>query len=54
MTVHDRGTWREPPPVTDRGRGLPLIRTVVDEVTIVRDGGTTITMRRAFTGSGAE
>jgi PAS domain S-box-containing protein len=54
VTVHDRGRWREPDPHSDRGRGLPLIRTVVDDVTIVRDGGTTITMRRALRGGGAE
>ncbi|GIJ52608.1 SpoIIE family protein phosphatase [Virgisporangium aurantiacum] len=54
LTVHDRGRWREPDPRTDRGRGLPLIRTVVDDVTIVRDGGTTITMRRALRERGVE
>jgi serine/threonine-protein kinase RsbW len=54
LTVHDRGMWREPDPLTDRGRGLPLIRTVVDDVTIVRDSGTTITMRRALRERGAE
>ena len=54
LIVHDRGIWREPDPFSDRGRGLPLIRTVTDDVTIVRDGGTTITMRRALRERGTE
>jgi anti-sigma regulatory factor (Ser/Thr protein kinase)/GAF domain-containing protein len=53
LTVHDRGAWREPDAESDRGRGLPLIETVVDTVTVVHDGGTTITMRRALQGSDA-
>lgn len=54
LTVHDRGRWREPDPNSDRGRGLPLVRTVVDDVTVVHDGGTTVTMRRALRGSGVD
>jgi serine/threonine-protein kinase RsbW len=52
LTVHDRGRWQEPDPQSDRGRGLALMETVVDTVTVVHDGGTTITMRRALRGGG--
>jgi serine/threonine-protein kinase RsbW len=54
LTVHDRGTWREPDPRSDRGRGLPLIATVVDDVSIVNDGGTTVTMRRTLQRGGTD
>jgi serine/threonine-protein kinase RsbW len=50
LTVHDRGRWQEPDPRSDRGRGLALIETVADEVTIAYDGGTTVTIRRALRG----
>jgi serine/threonine-protein kinase RsbW len=50
LTVHDRGHWQDPDPNSDRGRGLALIETVVDDVTITRDGGTTVTMRRRLQG----
>ncbi|MGW6442724.1 SpoIIE family protein phosphatase [Lentzea sp. NPDC055074] len=47
VTVADTGTWKTP--VTDtattRGRGTAIMRTVMDEVTIVPDpSGTTVTM----------
>ncbi|GIJ69768.1 SpoIIE family protein phosphatase [Virgisporangium ochraceum] len=50
LAVHDRGAWQDPDPQSDRGRGLALIETVVDDVTIAHDGGTTITMRRRLQG----
>ena len=30
--VRDRGTWREPQATSERGRGLPLMRKLMDEV----------------------
>jgi serine/threonine-protein kinase RsbW len=58
VTVADRGSGFDPmelpahPPVTDperlnfeRGLGIPIIKTLVDEVTFTsHDGGTTVTM----------
>jgi serine/threonine-protein kinase RsbW len=46
LVVRDRAGWREPAPGGDRGRGLALIRSLMDKVTIERDGGTVISMRR--------
>jgi serine/threonine-protein kinase RsbW len=49
VRVRDRGSWR--PERTDlaRGRGLQLIRQLMDQVIVERDIGTTITMRRLQT-----
>ena len=46
VQVSDQGSWR--PASTDiaRGRGLQLIRQVMDQVVISKDAGTTVTMRR--------
>ena len=47
VCVRDRGTWREPQATPDRGRGLPLMRKLMDDVEVQpRAGGTTILMRR--------
>ncbi len=47
VCVRDRGSWREPRATPDRGRGLPLMRKLMDEVDVQpRPGGTTILMRR--------
>jgi anti-sigma regulatory factor (Ser/Thr protein kinase) len=44
--VSDRGRWRRPGAPGDRGRGLQLIRTLVDEVDVDRSStGTTVEMR---------
>jgi serine/threonine-protein kinase RsbW len=48
VRVADHGVWRSAPGDLARGRGLQLIRQVMDEVNIVRGAsGTTVTMRRA-------
>ncbi len=48
VTVQDDGSWSEVPAKGNRGRGLNIIRAVMDDVTIDRaTGGTTLTMRRA-------
>ncbi|GAB1645607.1 SpoIIE family protein phosphatase [Krasilnikovia sp. MM14-A1259] len=46
VRVADRGTWRQTREEDSRGRGLRLIRQVMDEVVIARGEGTTVTMRR--------
>jgi serine/threonine-protein kinase RsbW len=46
VTVSDRGVWRTTGTDLSRGRGLQLIRQVMDEVAVVPAGeGTTVTMR---------
>ncbi|SHM21839.1 SpoIIE family protein phosphatase [Cryptosporangium aurantiacum] len=46
VTIRDGGLWqpRETPP--DRGRGLMLMNRLMDEVTVDRGDGTTVTMSR--------
>ena len=46
VTVHDQGTWRPPDrDPGDRGRGLLIMRQLLDRVTLVEAGrGTTVTM----------
>jgi serine phosphatase RsbU (regulator of sigma subunit)/anti-sigma regulatory factor (Ser/Thr protein kinase)/anti-anti-sigma regulatory factor len=50
-TVTDTGTWREPVgPVTNRGRGLAMVRTMVDGLVIDRDDhGTRTSIRHRLT-----
>jgi anti-sigma regulatory factor (Ser/Thr protein kinase) len=47
IRIADEGRWRQVPAPGDRGRGLPLMRAVMDTVD-VRSGedGTVVTMRR--------
>ncbi|MBB5135884.1 PAS domain S-box-containing protein [Thermocatellispora tengchongensis] len=46
IRVSDQGTWRDPCS-SDRGRGIPLMRAVMDSVTIdPGPSGTTVEMRR--------
>jgi serine/threonine-protein kinase RsbW len=53
LEVRDRGAWREPRSGTDRGRGTPIMRAVMDEVVVERDGvGTVVRMRRSRAGDG--
>lgn len=45
VAVRDHGTWSESSPGPLRGRGLPLIETLSDDVTLSSaDSGTTVTM----------
>jgi serine/threonine-protein kinase RsbW len=46
IRVADRGTWRPARIDVARGRGLQLIRQVMDQVGFERGEGTTVTMRR--------
>jgi anti-sigma regulatory factor (Ser/Thr protein kinase) len=44
--VRDTGRWRDAPSRGDRGRGLPLMRTLVDEVVVEPgDAGTVVRVR---------
>ena len=48
VTVHDHGTWRAPRE-SARGRGLPLMRALMDSVDVAPGPtGTTVTLRRAL------
>jgi anti-sigma regulatory factor (Ser/Thr protein kinase) len=50
LTVRDRGRWR-PPRGTHRGRGLPLIEALMDEIEVQpTPEGTSIVMRRTLAG----
>jgi len=47
LRVADSGRWRASPAPGDRGRGLPLMRAVMDAVEVAKgNGGTVVTMRR--------
>ena len=50
IVVQDFGSWREPTGATDRGRGLVLIRALMDSVDIeTAPRGTRVTMHRRLT-----
>ncbi|HEV7657293.1 MAG TPA: SpoIIE family protein phosphatase [Mycobacteriales bacterium] len=47
IRVTDTGNWRQVPAPGDRGRGLPLMKAVMDEVEVESGkGGTVVSMRR--------
>lgn len=49
LSVHDEGGWRESPGSTDRGRGLGIIRAIVDEMSVGRVAGATVVRMRTAT-----
>jgi serine/threonine-protein kinase RsbW len=51
VTIVDRGSWREAPPDPARGRGLSLMKTLMDDV-VVRPSpaGTTVVLRHSLEG----
>ncbi|MGZ4615698.1 MAG: SpoIIE family protein phosphatase [Actinomycetes bacterium] len=49
LRVRDTGHWRQPRPPGDRGRGLLLIRQLMDQVVIDRSAGTIVMMQRTLT-----
>jgi anti-sigma regulatory factor (Ser/Thr protein kinase) len=52
VLVRDYGAWREPRG-QNRGRGLKLMQTLMDDVAVRReDSGTTVELRRALKGDG--
>jgi len=46
IRVRDRGLWRAPGSPGHRGRGLPLIRALMDHVSVEHTTGTVVSMRR--------
>ncbi len=47
VRVTDTGRWRQVPAPGDRGRGLRMMRAVMDSVDVdSEEGGTVVTMRR--------
>lgn len=46
VIVRDNGVWQPRDVSADRGRGLMLMRRLMDDVTIDRGGGTTVSMSR--------
>jgi anti-sigma regulatory factor (Ser/Thr protein kinase) len=54
VSVHDRGHWREPRGL-NRGRGLPLMRALMDSVDVAAgsDGTTVVLRRRLGAGDGS-
>lgn len=55
VTVRDRGRWREPRPGSERGRGLALIRSLMDEVAVdPGPTGTTVHLVRDVTAGAAD
>jgi len=52
VTIHDRGRWREPRG-ENRGRGIPVMREFMDDVSIeAGDDGTTVELRRSIGAGG--
>ena len=50
MTVRDRGSWRAPRGGEATGRGMELMRALMDSVEVNREEqGTTVHLRRRFT-----
>jgi anti-sigma regulatory factor (Ser/Thr protein kinase) len=51
VTVTDRGNWRDARG-ENRGRGLPLMRGLMESVEVEpADGGTSVVLRRTLEGS---
>lgn len=51
ITIADDGGWMTPDPgASRRGRGLPLMRALVDEATVDTTAGTTIQLRKTAAG----
>ena len=50
MIVRDFGSWSARTREGNRGRGLEMIRALVDDVSVARrdEHGTTVTMRRGL------
>lgn len=47
IEVRDHGSWRVPTPNSDRGRGIGIMRSIMDEVDVRSSAtGTVVVMRR--------
>ena len=55
VIVRDFGSWSAGAGEGNRGRGLQMIRELMDDVSVARDErGTIVTMRRGFRGGGLQ
>jgi serine/threonine-protein kinase RsbW len=50
VSVHDNGTWQTPTASLERGRGLTIMRRLVDEVEVQELAGTTVLLHRRLDG----
>jgi serine/threonine-protein kinase RsbW len=48
IRIRDRGRWRAPATRMERGRGLHLVRTLMDHVAVDHRVGTIVTMHRGL------
>jgi PAS domain S-box-containing protein len=53
LQVRDRGRWRPVGPPGDRGRGLRIVRSLMDHVGVEKGLGTVVTMMRRIRPAGA-
>ena len=51
VRVVDHGRWRTPGTSAERGRGLMIIRALVDDLQVLEGDGTTVVLRRRLTRS---
>ncbi|MCB0998434.1 MAG: SpoIIE family protein phosphatase [Acidimicrobiales bacterium] len=52
ITVRDHGVWREPVPSIERGRGIGIMRALMDDVAVERhDDGTVVRLGRTLSPS---
>ena len=47
-SVRDAGAWRASSDVETRGFGIPIMRALMDSLTVHRDGGTVVRLSRRF------
>ena len=53
VVVHDHGQWREARGGAQRGRGMPIMRSLMETVEVARDEeGTTVLLRRRLKRAG--
>jgi anti-sigma regulatory factor (Ser/Thr protein kinase) len=48
VVVHDRGRWLGSGPVPSRGRGFPIMRALMDDVTVDTRDGTSVVLSIGF------
>jgi anti-sigma regulatory factor (Ser/Thr protein kinase) len=49
VRIEDQGRWRKPAAGLERGRGLLIMRALVDEVAVLEGDGTTVVLRHRLT-----
>ena len=53
VEVRDEGSWREAPGDGDRGRGLAIMGSIMETLSVERDNGATVIRMRQPVGNGA-